>query len=81
MSAALYECARRDIRQLEQMVERLAPLARMGAANEPVPPHILGVSLASEGPGSRASPPSHSQANVSALRVTIPHAAPGRMPG
>lgn len=38
LHAGLFECARRDLAAARQLVERLAPLARAGAANEPVRP-------------------------------------------
>lgn len=60
LHAALYESAQREGRQLAQRIEMLAPLARAGAANEPIPPIFHGVFIASDEPGSRASPPNRS---------------------
>lgn len=36
LHAGLYEAARRELRALAQLVERLAPLARCGAANDAI---------------------------------------------
>lgn len=38
MHAGLYECAVRDLRAAHQLIERLSPLARAGAANDPLAP-------------------------------------------
>jgi len=57
LHAALYECARRELKAAQQTINRLAELARLGAANEPVSPGgvLMGVSPFGR-PGSMASP-------------------------